>query len=182
MEHILDYNEFVSINEKLVYDNGKKKSVRKKSYLEVGYLEMVSVIGVGDFVAKFDSGNGSVSSITYDTYKIDGDYVIWTLNGITTRSKKIKESVVANKNNEKRIGIELDVEFNGVKYEKIPFTLANRKNNYAKILVNRTFINTIHGVVNTSRSFIVTEKPEDFSVNNKDKYSGIAFNKDDEDE
>lgn len=182
MGHILKYNEFVGINEKLVYDNGEKKSVRKKSYLEVGYLELVGVPGIGDFVAKFDSGNGSISSITYDTYEIDGDWVIWTLNGITMRSKRSKSSVVANKDYEKRIGIELDVVFNGVKYESVPFTLANRKKNYAKMLVNRTFINTIHGMVNTSKTFIVTDKPEDFSVNNKDKYSGIVFNADDEEE
>lgn len=182
MERILNYNEFVSVNEKLVYSDGKKKSARKKSSNIVGYLEMVTVPQVGDFVAKFDSGNGSVSSITYDTYEIDGDYVIWTLNGKTTRSKRTKIAIVANKDNEQRVGIELDIIFNGVKYEKIPFTLADRSKNYAKMLVNRTFVNTIHGVIDTSSTFIVTDRPEGYSVNKKSRYSGIVFLNDEEEE
>lgn len=182
MERILNYDEFVSVNEKLVYSDGKKKPAKKKSSNIVGYLEMVTVPDVGDFVAKFDSGNGSVSSITYDSYEIDGEYVVWKLNGKSMRCKRTKTSIVANKGNEERIGIELDIVFNGVRYEKIPFTLADRSKNYAKMLVNRTFINTIHGVVDTSASFMVTERPDGFSVNKKDRYSGIVFQTNDEEE
>lgn len=168
------------ISEKLVYDNGKKKPFKTKNSgivnKQVGYLETVSVPGIGEFVAKFDSGNGSVCSITCDEYEVKGDRVIWKIGDKEMDSKYIGKSVVYNKN-EVRVRIELDVEFDGTMYEKVPFTLADRSKNYAKMLLNRTFINTCHAVIDTSKAFMRTEKPKGFSVNNKSRHSGIVFEK-----
>lgn len=166
------------INEKFVYDKGKKKSFKTKNTdivsKQVGYLEMVKVPGIGSFVAKFDSGNGSICSITCDEYEIDGKTVKWKIGEKEMESKYIGKSIVYNKN-EERVRIELDVEFDGVLYEKVPFTLADRSKNYAKMLLNRTFINTCHSIIDTGKTFIQTKKPKGFSVNNKTKYSGIVF-------
>lgn len=168
------------IGEKLVYDNGKKKPFKTKNSdivnKQVGYLETVNVPGIGEFVAKFDSGNGSVCSITCDEYEVKGDRVIWKIGDKEMDSKYIGKSVVYNKN-EVRVRIELDVEFDGTVYEKVPFTLADRSKNYAKMLLNRTFINTCHAVIDTSKAFMRTEKPKGFSVNKKSRHSGIVFEK-----
>jgi hypothetical protein len=176
--YVDSFGEF--INEKLVYDNGKKKSFKTKNpdvvNKQVGYLEIVNVPGIGEFVAKFDSGNGSICSITCDEHEVKGGRVLWKIGDKVMDSKYIGKSVVYNKD-EVRVRIELDVEFDGVLYEKVPFTLADRSKNYAKMLLNRTFINTCHAVIDTSKCFIRTKKPKGFSVNNKTKHSGIEFEK-----
>lgn len=173
---IKKYPEYIT--EKLVYDKGEKKRFRTKDSdivpKQVGFLELIHVEGIGDFVAKFDSGNGSICSISCDKYEVDDGYVNWEIGDKKIRSKYIGKSVVFNKN-EDRVRIELTVEFDGVVYEKVPFTLADRSKNYAKVLLNRTFINTCHAVIDTGKTFIRTKKPKGFSVNNKTRHSGIYF-------
>ena len=180
---IKTYDNFIC--EKLVYENGgeKKRVKRHKSSDEltrVGYLEMIGVPEIGDFVAKFDSGNGTVSSIMCDKYEVDGDYVNWEINGIKMRSKKCGKSVVRNRNDEERVSVMLDITFRGKDY-KIPFALVDRSKNYVKMLVNRLFMNTAHVMVDTSVTFLVTKKPKGYVRINKgsdSKYNGIYFNKD----
>ena len=186
MKYIKQYKDFSPVFEKLVYEGGAKKPYKKKQTKDdlkrVGYLEMVSVPGIGDFVAKFDTGNGSISSISCDDWKEFDGWIDWTLNGVKTHSRKTGVSTVFNKNNEKRVCVALTVEFDGKTYKDVPFALIDRSKNYAKMLVNRTFINTCHAMVDTSAPFIVTKRPKDFSVNKKSKYSGIYFYENDEEE
>lgn len=183
MDYLKNYNNFIC--EKLVYekDGTKKRVKRHKSSDEltrVGYLEMVRVPKIGDFVAKFDSGNGTVSSIMCDKYEVDGDYVNWEINGKKLRSKKWKKSVVLNRNGEERISVLLDVEFNGDSYQ-VPFALVDRSKNFVKMLVNRLFMNTCHVMVDTSTTFLITKKPKGYTRMVKGdalKYNGIYFKKD----
>jgi hypothetical protein len=182
---IKTYDNFIC--EKLVYEKGgeKKRVKRHKStndLTRVGYLEMVNVPEIGDFVAKFDSGNGTVSSIMCDKYEVDGDYVNWEINGRKMRSKKFGKSVVRNRNEEERVSVLLDISFNGEDY-RIPFALVDRSKNYVKMLLNRLFMNTAHVMVDTSVTFLVTKKPKGYMRINKDaensKYNGIYFKKED---
>lgn len=178
---IKDYDNFIC--EKLVYEDGgsKKRVKRHKSSDEltrVGYLEIVEVPEIGNFVAKFDSGNGTVSSIMCDKYEIDGDYVDWEVGGVKIRSKKWGKSVVRNRNGEERVSVLLDIKFNGNEY-RIPFALVDRSKNYVKMLLNRVFMNTAHVMVDTAVTFLVTRKPKGYVRINKDaesnKYNGIYF-------
>lgn len=182
MQYIKDYNSFTTINEKLVYDEGDKKHLKnnqtKDDLKRVGFMEVISVPDIGDFVAKFDSGNGSVSSIMCDKLEEDGDWVNWEINGIKMRSKKCGTSIVKNRNNEKRICIKLTVSFDGTTYKDVPFALTNRAHNYTKMLVNRTFVNTCHAMIDTSMPFICTKKPKNFTIKDyKNMYNGILFYK-----
>lgn len=178
MEYIKTYNDLIT--EKLIYKDGEKvpfnKKQSKNDLTRIGYLEIVNIPEIGDFVAKFDTGNGSTSSIMCDELTETDGWVDWTINGIHMHSKKSGISKVYNRDNERRVCVSLTIVFNGHTYKDVPFALIDRSKSYAKMLVNRTFINTCHSMIDTSKTFIVTERPKDFSVNKKSKYSGIRFN------
>lgn len=184
MQYIKTYNDLIT--EKLVYENGEKIEFRKKQtksdLKRIGYLEIINVPEIGDFVAKFDTGNGSTSSIMCDEWHEHDGWVDWSINGIKMHSKKSGVSKVYNRDNEQRICVNLTVVFDGVTYTDVPFALIDRSKSYAKMLVNRTFINTCHSMIDTSNTFIVTDRPKDFSVNKKSRYSGIYFNDNNEEE
>lgn len=169
------------INEKLIYKNGNKESFRKKQTKNdlkiVGYLEVITIDGIGDIVAKFDTGNGTISSIMCDSYVEKDGYIIWSIGDKKIRSKKIGTSIVKNRNNEERIVIELNIIFDGIEYRKIPFSLVDRSNNYIKVLLNRTFANTCHVVISPSRQFLITKRPKGYKMLKKTTYNGIFFEK-----
>jgi ribosomal protein S6--L-glutamate ligase len=149
----------------------------------VGFREVVTVPGIGDFVAKFDTGNGSLScSMTYDEAVLSDDRktVNWELNGKKYNSKVIGFSnAEVGKHVQERPIIEFDIIFGGKTYKDVHISLVNRVDKSTKFLANRKFMERIGCSVSPFKTFIVTSFSEEYNpVECKGvKYGGIKFEK-----
>ncbi len=169
---IMTFDEFGSSHlwEAFIYDdNGEKLKSKRSDSLHVrcGYLETININGIGEVVAKMDTGNGSFCSIHADSFKVDGDMVRWKLGDIEFETPYIGKCNIRNRGDEERIKTRLNIVFKDKIYENIPFTIARRNNSYAEVLLNRIFINTINAVIDPSRSFIATHRPSGFTKKKK---------------
>ena len=132
--------------------------------LEVGYLEQVEIPGLGNLVAKFDTGNSSKScSIHADKIEEKDGKLIWSLNGKTFVNDIIdySKTEVGHVVHERPI-IKMDVNFNDVLIKDVRVSPTNRKNKTTPLLMNRAFMRRVGIVVNANKAFVVTEEPEDF--------------------
>ena len=137
---------------------------------ECGFREVVEIKGMGQKIAKFDTGNGSFCVLHTDSFVIDKDkkIVSWVTDGNTDGKKmskeysEIKDVRVGGLRDytEERPLIELDVVFDGVLYTGIKFTLDDRTNR-TPVLLNRSFMRKAHVSVNPARVFVITNKPEE---------------------
>lgn len=157
----------------------KANWIRSKSI--VGFREVISISGLGDVVAKLDTGNGSLSSsLTFDKMDIDkGEKeVIWEVG-----DKKFKNKVIGWANAEvgtevhRRPIIELEIKFNGKTYKDVHVSLVDRKDKSTKFLVNRKFMERIGCSVSPTKTFIVSSFDGEYSAADaKGKpHAGIKF-------
>ena len=113
----------------------------------IGLEEPILVKGVGEFLAKIDSGNSGYNVIHGEDFIIQGNILNFkTINkdGDERRvSKKIKETLRVNIGGghiQERPVIELDIKFAGDDYKKIPFSVTNRADNEHKVLISKDFV------------------------------------------
>jgi len=150
----------------MVIDYAIDKDNWVKTAFECGFRETVEIVGVGERVAKFDTGNASLCVMHSNEYTIDEKKKIvkWTNNGKTYTNdyKTIKDVHVGGLRDytEERPVIELDVIFDGVVYKEIDFALDDRTGR-SEILLNRKFMRKSCVMVNPSKVFVVTTKPEE---------------------
>jgi ribosomal protein S6--L-glutamate ligase len=131
--------------------------------LEVGYLENIEIPGIGNLIAKFDTGNSSKScSIHADKIEeVDGK-LIWSLHG-----KKFVHDIVDYSTTlvghviHKRPVIEMDIIFNDVLVKDVRFSPTNRKNKSTTLLMNRNFMSDLGIVVNANKAFVITDEPKE---------------------
>lgn len=160
----------------------KNNWIRNK--MTIGFREVLHVKGIGDFVAKFDTGNGSVaSSITYDKKEISEDQtsVEWSLG-----NKKFKSEIVGWANTE--VGTEthtrpiilMDIEFRGKVYKDVHVALVDRSDKSTKFLVNRRLMERIGCTVSPNKTFVVTgfDGKYDAMKSKEKKHAGIKFRTD----
>lgn len=139
----------------------KKNWIKKAS--EIGFKEVIEFDGK-EFIAKFDTGNGSHCVIHTEKYEIDEKKKIveWTCGGkkFKHKYKEIEDINVGGLRDyiEKRPVIELDITFNGTVYKNIDFTLDDRSNR-TPVLINRRFMRKANVMVNSAKSYLVTKKP-----------------------
>jgi len=169
---IMTFDEFGSspLWEAFIYgSDGEKHKSRRSDTVQVrcGYLETIDINGMGEVVAKMDTGNGSFCSIHADEYEVDGNKVRWKLGDVEFETPYIGKCNIRNRGDEERVKTRLNITFRGKLYENIPFTIARRNNSYAEVLLNRIFINTINAVIDPSRSFIATRRPSGFTKKKK---------------
>lgn len=154
-----------------------------RSKRTIGYREVITIEGIGDIVAKFDTGNGALSStLTYDKMEIseDGKEVKWSLG-----NKEFTNKIVGTSNAEvgdsvhERPIIELDIIFIGKKYENVRVSLADRKDKSTKFLANRQFMERLGVSVAPNKTFVLTEFKGDYSAKEAkgDNHIGIKFEK-----
>jgi len=146
-----------------------KWSLDRKNWVkvskEIGYKEMVKINGL-ELKAKFDTGNGYLCVIHADKYDVDekSKTVYWTSNGKKFKNKytKIEDIKVggAKEYTEKRPEIKLDMEFDGVLYKDVGFTLDNRDGR-TPVLISRGFMRTSNVSVNPAKRYVVTVKKEE---------------------
>jgi ribosomal protein S6--L-glutamate ligase len=147
----------------------------------IGFREVINIPGIGDIVAKFDTGNGSLSSsLTFDELDVSDDKktVNWELGG-----KKFTNKIVGFASTEvgdvkdERIIIELDIQFAGKTYKNVYVSLVDRKEKSTKFLVNRKFMERIGCAVSPTKTFIVTSFEGEYAAGDAKgvAHAGINF-------
>ena len=131
---------------------------RLSFFTECGYLERMTIKGVGDFRAKMDTGNGTKASMKeVDKLDVDGQVVKWELNGKKFVNKlKGWSEPTHMRVIDKRPIIHMDVEFNNRSYKNIPFGLTT-EDSKSECLVNRDLMTVLKVVVNPNRAFILSD-------------------------
>jgi RimK family alpha-L-glutamate ligase len=152
----------------------------------IGYLETVTIPNVGEFVGKFDTGNGSSAcSFHVDKLEVKGKKVHWEIKGKKFVNPLVHEAKTRTGKivNERPI-IELDIEFNGRIYDKVKIAPVDRTDFSAPFLVNRIFMNRIGVKIDPDREFLVTKEINGYTKNKTglgfgkakgDPHSGIKF-------
>jgi ribosomal protein S6--L-glutamate ligase len=131
----------------------------------VGFREIFEIKGVGEFIGKLDTGNGAIGcSVHADYFEEEDGFLNWTIGG-KTYSHRITEYSHAEvgRHTEKRPVILLDVEFDGMLYKKVKFSLVDRTSKSTPLLINRSFMESAGLVIDGSKTFIVTQEPEGYS-------------------
>ena len=158
--------------EKAIGDNLVKNiiewAINEKNWVkvskEIGYKEMVNINGL-DLIAKFDTGNGYLCVMHADKYNIDekSKTVTWSSHGKKFKNPYIEiEDITvggAKEYVEKRPEIKLDMEFDGVLYKEVGFTLDDRSKR-TPVLISRRFMKKANVSVNPAKKYVVTVKEE----------------------
>jgi len=157
----------ISMSDQLVSFLEDKKNW-KIERVETGFREIIEVEGVGEFVAKFDTGNGSKScSMHVDHVEIDGNLCKWTLKNKTYKNKIVgySETEVGDII-EKRPIIYMNIFFAGKTFEDVPISPVDRQIKSTPFLVNRKFMEKAGIVINPDKEFtLVSVKSVDKNFN-----------------
>ena len=148
----------------IVLDYILDKSHWKVRTIECGYIETIKIEKIGDFIAKFDTGNSSYCVLHADEWKINDDVVTWTNGGKTYKNelqgmKKVKAGTLGIKEAEERPVVLLDVTFNGTIYKDIKFTLS-RRDNRKPANMNIGFIKKAGLSINPAKKYVLSLKKE----------------------
>ena len=130
-----------------------------------GFRELISISGVGTFVGKLDTGNGATSCTLHaDTIDENEGEVIWTLGNQQFINKIVGQSKaeVGEKIHHRAV-VNLDVEFNGILYKKVKFSLVDRTEKSTPLLLNRDFLSSAGLIVDPSEDFVLTDRPDGYS-------------------
>jgi len=155
----------------------KKNWVKPKK--ESGFREMITIDGIGNFVAKLDTGNGATScSLHADNVKEEDGYVKWTIDG-----KEYKNQIIGTSRAEvgekihNRSVINLDVDYGGRVFKNVKFSLVDRGEKSTPVLLNRYFLSRAGIIVNPAEDFISSERPDGYSprIAKKDPLAGIKI-------
>lgn len=148
---------------------------------EIGFREVITIPGIGDLVAKFDTGNGSSScSLTYDEAEVlpEKGCIAWSLNGRRFLSPIVGRSraEVGDRLQDRPI-IELDIEFAGNLYPAVPVSLVDRSGKSTKFLANREFMERVGCSVSPFKTFVVSSFDGDYSADlaKGEPHAGIVF-------
>jgi hypothetical protein len=159
----------------------------KTERIEAGFREIIEVEGIGEFVAKFDTGNGSKScSMHVDELSIEDDECKWKLKGKSYKHKIVgySKTEVGDKVEERPI-IHLDIIFAGKVYEKVPVSPVDRSMKSTPFLINRKFMERTGILINPEKEFTilsikkVDQDYEPYDAKGK-RYAGINLQNDED--
>ena len=150
------------------------------SEMEVGYLETVKIPGIGNLVAKFDTGNGSTScTIHADSVNVEGEMLVWSIGDKKMENKIVGySSAEIGRDKEKRPVIEVSFSLGDAYIEKLRVSPTDRTQKSTPFLVNRKLMRDLGLTVNPYKAFVVSDKPKSgFSPKHSkgDKLAGIEF-------
>ena len=142
----------------------------KKNWIKVpqmcGFQEIIDIEGLGELVAKYDTGNGATCAVHAEDIKIDKEKktVSWHSNGTKfdnrpyhRRIKLIKGAIGGSE--VKKVTVLLNVKFNGTMYKNVEFALDDRTGKTTPVLLNRKFMRDTNIIVNPAKAFLVTVNP-----------------------
>ena len=126
----------------------------------IGYLETVTIPGIGEMIAKFDTGNGGISSSMHvDQMEKKGKYLIYKIGNKELKSLILDTTKVrTGKVISERYIIETDVEFNGRIYRNVKVSPVDRTNFSTPFLVNREFMQRLGVSIDPDKKFTITSK------------------------
>jgi RimK family alpha-L-glutamate ligase len=126
----------------------------------IGYLETVTIPGIGEMVAKFDTGNGGVSSSMHvDQMEKKGKYLIYKIGNKELKSLILDTTKVrTGKVVTERYIIETDIEFNGRIYKGVKVSPVDRTDFTTPFLVNREFMQRLGVSIDPDKKFTITSK------------------------
>jgi len=117
---------------------------------EFSQREKVKILGVGNYIAKVDSGNDGYCVLHGDNISINGEEVSFdTFEGKTIKKPlidTIKVNVGAGTHEERPV-VEFDIEIKKELHKKVKFSIGNRKNNDEKVLIGLKFLKPIKAVI-----------------------------------
>lgn len=127
---------------------------------EIGFVEYITIDGVGKLKAKIDTGNGTVNAIGATDIKKEGKSVSFKILG-----KKFTKPIIQTQNinigsgvDEDRYIVEFDVKFGRKEYKNIRFNLADRTENNYLVLVGKSFLEKLNYSVNVAKTFTLSEE------------------------
>ena len=143
---------------------------------EIGVVETMEVDGLGELIARFDTGNSAKSSsLDAQDIKINDGRVTWSTNGKSMSGSIVKEIRMKNNHDadikleERRPVVLLNVTFEGVTYKDVLFNLNDRSNKTTPILINKDFMIRSGSVINPAKVYSVTSKPDYLKKKRKKK-------------
>jgi len=121
---------------------------------ELGWKEMITIEGLGEFAAKLDTGNGTISSsLGVNSLEITGDSVKWECNGENRIDNIIDWShAKVGHSMDKRPIVMLRIEIDGVQMD-VPIALTNRSDKETLVLLNRDVLSRLGVVISPNRQF-----------------------------
>jgi len=131
----------------------------------VGFREVFEVKGIGKFIGKLDTGNGSIACSLHADYSEEKDgYLNWTIGG-KSYSQKITEYSHAEVGDQtdKRPVVLIDVLFGGIVYKQVKFSLVDRTNKSTPLLINRGMMEAAGLIIDSSKTFLITKELNDYS-------------------
>ena len=133
--------------------------------LEVGRFERLEILGVGQIVANFDTGNSARAIMHCDEWEVKGKTVIWKNNGKTFKHDLVEMRKYeqgkwswSSKTPIERPSIHLDIDFNGRVYKDVQFIVDDRGHKTTKCLMNQRFMRRANVMVNPAKTFVVSTK------------------------
>lgn len=145
---------------KILLDHILNKENWKYTAKEIGYVEYITINGVGKLKAKIDTGNGTVNAIGATDIKKEGKSVSFKILG-----KKFTKPIIQTQNinigsgvEEDRYIVEFDVKFGRKEYKNIRFNLADRTENNYLVLVGKSFLEKLNYSVNVAKTFTLGEE------------------------
>jgi len=144
----------------IILDHIINKENWKFTAKEIGYVEWITVGGVGKLKAKVDTGNGSVNSIHSDNVKREGKNVSFSILG----KKYTKPIVQTQKINigsdqwEERFLVKFDIKFGKKEYKDVLFNLSDRDDNTYMVLIGKRFLESLNYSVNVQKTFTLAEQ------------------------
>ena len=144
----------------------------------VGRREVIELDGIGKVVAKFDTGNTAPNTLHADSIDVGNGSVTWTHNGKTFTNKiirilNIEQGGIAS-HRENRPVVEVDMEFMGIKYPRTLFTLDDRSSKSTPVLMGVPFMKQFHIVVDSSKTYIKTEKLDEYTSSDLEGTSALT--------
>ena len=147
------------------------KDVRYKTPTEVGRVEVLTLEGVGEVSANFDTGNSARVMIHADEVEIKNGMVIWQTKGddseFSMPSGKFKNKLIKMKKYERgavnattfeRPMVHMNITFLGTTYKDVECIIDDRTSKTTKCLINQRFMRMANVMVNPARKYVVTTK------------------------
>jgi hypothetical protein len=120
----------------------------------LGLIEDIVINGIGKIKAKTDTGNEAYNVLHGKNIKTEGEYVAFDCENGNRVKFPLKEMVKIHygkgKIDNRPVAL-CDIEINGNKFFKVPFSIADRESNNYKVLLGQDFIKHNGGLVDIKK-------------------------------
>ena len=146
----------------IILDHILNKENWKFTAKEIGYIEYITVDGVGKLKAKVDTGNGSVNAIGATNIKQEGKNVSFSILGkkFTKPILQTQRINIGSDQWETRFIVYFDVKFGKKEYKDVKFNLSHRDDNTYKVLIGKRFLELLNYSVNVQKTFTLSESKQ----------------------